>query len=827
MTTSEVAQGFTSAADDDRRVDPRLARLAAAAAARGTVLLANDGVLPLDPTARVAVFGRVQIDWFAVGYGSGGDVNAPYTTNLLDSLVEAGIAVDADLAETYRRWCAAQPVAAPEWGRWPRFHPEMELDEAAVGAAAARADVAVVVIGRAAGEDRENVLEPGSYYLTQTERLLLERVTARFERTVVVVDSGNVMDLSWAEELGVSALLLAWPGGMEGARAVADVLRGAVEPGGRLPDTIARRYEDCPSAASFGDPEANHYAEDVFVGYRYFETFAPDAVQFPFGFGLGYTTFTVVPGAPVREGDVVRLTASAANTGERAGSTVVQVYASPASGGALASPARELVAFARTAELAPGGTQELDLSFPVERLASFDDSGATEHRNAWVLEAGAHPLHVGLSVRDTAAAGAVDVGAAEVLEQLEEALAPSPEHPFDRMTPVRGRDGSVVVGWEPVPTATVDLRERIVSRLPEPVGPAGAAGAGGSGVGPTLRDVAAGRADLDDVVARLSAEDLAQLSYGDIEMSSPLGAPGNAGAFGGLTEGLRALGVPPVITTDGPSGIRVSAFASLLPCGTALASAWDPALVEELEGLHAEEMLRKGSDVLLAPGMNIHRDPLCGRNFEYYSEDPLLTGLTAAAYVRGIQSRGVSACPKHLACNNQETQRWVNDSRVSQRALREIYLRGFRICVEQARPRTVMTSYNKINGQWAHYSYDLATTILRGEWGYEGLVITDWWMRYAPDPLFAHLADSATRVRAQVDVLMPGGRTYTSTRAEGHDDSVLACYDPDDDSGEHLTLGELQRTARNVLRMALTTRALAGTTTESAPAGPAAAAVEG
>ena len=464
MTASEVAQGFTSAAaDDDRWVDPRLARLAATAAARGTVLLANDGVLPLDPTARVAVFGRVQIDWFAVGYGSGGDVNAPYTTNLLDSLVEAGIAVDADLAETYRRWCAAQPVAAPEWGRWPRFHPEMELDEAAVGAAAARADVAVVVIGRAAGEDRENVLEPGSYYLTQTERLLLERVTARFERTVVVVDSGNVMDLSWAEELGVSALLLAWPGGMEGARAVADVLRGAVEPGGRLPDTIARRYEDCPSAASFGDPEANHYAEDVFVGYRYFETFAPDAVQFPFGFGLGYTTFNVVPGAPVREGDVVRLTASAANTGERAGSTVVQVYASPASGGALASPARELVAFARTAELAPGGTQELDLSFPVERLASFDDSGATEHRNAWVLEAGAHPLHVGLSVRDTAAAGAVDVGAAEVLEQLEEALAPSPEHPFDRMTPVRGRDGSVVVGWEPVPTATVDLRERIVS----------------------------------------------------------------------------------------------------------------------------------------------------------------------------------------------------------------------------------------------------------------------------------------------------------------------------------------------------------------------------
>lgn len=336
MTISEVAQGFTSAdADDDRWVDPRLVRAAAGAAARGTVLLTNDGVLPLAPQTRVAVFGRVQIDWFAVGYGSGGDVNAPYTTNLLDSLVEAGVAVDAELARTYRDWCAAQAVPTPQWGDWPRFHPEMELDDETVEAAATRAEIAVVVIGRAAGEDRENVLEPGSYYLTETERRLLEQVTSRFERTIVVVDSGNVMDLSWAEGPGVSALLLAWPGGMEGARAVAEVLRGAVEPGGRLTDTIARRYEDYPSAANFGDPDANDYAEDVFVGYRYFETFAPQAVQFPFGHGLGYTTFTVAPGGAVRDGGAVRLGATVANTGARAGSTVVQVYAGavPRAGG--------------------------------------------------------------------------------------------------------------------------------------------------------------------------------------------------------------------------------------------------------------------------------------------------------------------------------------------------------------------------------------------------------------------------------------------------------------------------------------------------------------
>ena len=283
---------------------------------------------------------------------------------------------------------------------------------------------------------------------------------------------------------------------------------------------------------------------------------------------------------------------------------------------------------------------------------------------------------------------------------------------------------------------------------------------------------------------------------------------------------VPAASVPSFVMSDGPHGVRrqlgdgdhlgiaASEKATCFPTAATVANSWDPALAERMGEALGREARALGVDVLLGPGLNIKRSPLCGRNFEYYSEDPLLTGLTAAAYVRGVQSRGVSACPKHLACNNQETMRWVNDSRVSQRALREIYLRGFRICVEQSRPRTIMTSYNKINGQWAHYNYDLVTTILRGEWGYEGLVITDWWMRYAPDPLFEALADSATRVRAQVDVLMPGGRTYTSTRAEGHDDAVLACYDPEDASGEHLTLGELQRTARNVLRMALTTPAL-------------------
>nr|WP_279065362.1 glycoside hydrolase family 3 N-terminal domain-containing protein [Dermabacter hominis] len=279
-------------------------------------------------------------------------------------------------------------------------------------------------------------------------------------------------------------------------------------------------------------------------------------------------------------------------------------------------------------------------------------------------------------------------------------------------------------------------------------------------------------------------------------MDSPLGVRGNAGALGGVTGSLRERGVAPAITTDGPSGLRVSAFASLLPCGTALASTWNPEGVRELAELHAEEMLAKGSDILLSPGMNIQRDPLCGRNFEYFSEDPLLTGLMGAAVVNGVQSKGVAACPKHYAANNQEHNRIFSDSRVSERALREIYLRGFQIMVEESQPQTIMTSYNKINGVWGHYSYDLVTTILRGEFGFDGLVMTDWWMRMVEDPNFPALRDSAYRVRGGIDVLMPGSKEHGGDTCDtGVRDSLGS------DAG--LTLGELQRTALHVLRFIL------------------------
>ena len=259
---------------------------------------------------------------------------------------------------------------------------------------------------------------------------------------------------------------------------------------------------------------------------------------------------------------------------------------------------------------------------------------------------------------------------------------------------------------------------------------------------------------------------------------------------------LEERGIPALTTSDGPAGVRINAYTSLLPCGTALASTWDLELVEQLYELLGKEMEYHNTHILLGPGMNIHRNPLFGRNFEYFSEDPLLSGKMATAFVRGIQKNpGRGACPKHFAGNNQEVCRCKNDSRISERALREIYLKGFEIMIKESNPKTIMTSYNKINGVWSHYNYDLATVVLRQEWGYENLVITDWWMQKSHSPEFPELEDDAYRVRAQVDVLMPGNQ---DKNAKGYISNGTLL--PTLGKEEGITKAELQRTAKNVLK---------------------------
>lgn len=789
-STDQLAQGRVQLRSDDRWIPDGMGETCRRAAAEGIVLLKNDGgLLPVAGSATIAVFGRVQQDYFTVGYGSGGDVRPPYRWNLLDALrVSDVVEVDAPLAERYTAWCAENPVEAePEWGTWPRSHPEMPLSADEVTAVAARTPLALVVIGRSAGEAREQALEPGSFHLTDDERTLLERVTAAFEHTIAVVDTGNVIDLAWTQEYDLDAVLLAWQGGMESGRAVVDVLTGAVPAGGKLTATIAERYEHYPTAGHFGGHEHNEYVEDVYVGYRYFETFAPERVLYPFGFGLSYTSFDLrAPGATHDAGRVV-VPVEVTNTGARSGTEVVQVYVR-APHGLLGRPARHLAAFAKTRSLAPGESQTLELAFDLDDVAAYDDAGVTGHRSAFVLEAGGYEVLVGTDVRSARACGTVEVPELRVVRRLSEVAAVRPEHVFDRLVARAGDDGTLAE-HRPVPVATVSRRDRVTANLPKPLDRTG-------DLGITLDDVAGGHANLDTFLAQLDDDELEALSRGDYVMDSALGAPGNAGALGGTVASLRAKGVRALTTTDGPAGIRLATHTSLLPCGTALASTWNPDLVERLNTLLAQEMEAKGSDVLLAPGMNIQRDPLCGRNFEYFSEDPLLTGRMGAATVRGIQHAGLAACPKHFAANNQETNREHHDSRVSERALREIYLRGFEICVTEAAPRTIMTSYNKINGTWGHYHHDLVTTVLRGEWGFTGAVMTDWWLREATDPDFPALRNDAYRVRAQVDVNMPGAWDRDVQSGDG---SLLESFARPDG----ITLGELQRTARNVLRLVL------------------------
>lgn len=789
LVTSTVSQ--TSSEKSDKTFSPAegLDEVLRRAGAESMVLLKNNGkILPLSEENTVSVFGRVQYDTFFVGYGSGGDVNAHYKVSFADGLKKCDrIHLNTELCDVYRKWIKANPVDNGYWGHWPMSYDEMPVSDALAKRAAAVSDTALVFLGRAAGEDRENRLEKGSYYLTDEEEKMLSAVSRYFTRWAVVLNIGGIFDFSWMQKYNVPCALLCWQGGMEAGNALADVLCGKVSPSGKLTDTVAKAYDRLPTARNFGGKNKNHYEEDIYVGYRYFETFDKDGVLFPFGFGITYAEHSVNVISSEKTSTNYRVSAVVKNTGNANAKNVLQIYVSAADTD-LDMPERILCGFEKTKELMPGEEQTITFVIPPERLAAYDDGGKTGFRSAYVLQKGKYTFHLGFDSRETIPAGQFTVTENTLLEQLSEACAPRWDEHLMRLKKLNN-NGHIAKTFEPAPERTVDLRQRILDELPPLLH--------NRIPDCTFNDVREGKASLEEFAASLSAAELEALTRGDYIMNSPLGAKGNAGVFGGVLESLRDKGIPPLTCTDGPSGIRLAANTALLPNGTALASTWNPALTEEVYSFVANEMKERGSDVLLAPGMNIHRDPLCGRNFEYYSEDPLLTGKIAAAVVNGLQKNGVSACPKHFACNNQETNRTHNDSVVSERALREIYLKGFEICVKEAKPKNIMTSYNKINGVWSHYNYELVTDILRGEWGYEGCVMTDWWMRSSRSPEFPKIQDQAYRVRAGVDVLMPGGGRSGKRKPDGTLMRTLC-----EDGG--ITLNEIQRCAVHVLRFALT-----------------------
>ena len=733
---------------DGRKVTACAEHLALArkAGTEGMVLLKNAGkLLPLAKGSRLALFGKGVFDYVKGGGGSG-DVTVSHVRNLYDGLKEEkGLAeIYEPLADFYRENVKEQYAG----GAVPGMTVEPAVPEALFDGAAEFTDTALIVISRFSGEgwDRksvryegqvsderrqselsEKIFQDSDFCLTHEEAALVAKVKERFERIVVVLNVGGMVDTSWfIDDEKLPAVLLAWQGGMEGGLAMADILMGKVSPSGKLSDTFAGSLDDYPSTANFHEsPDYVEYTDDIYVGYRYFETMkdAKEKVNYPFGYGLSYTEFSIEPVWSGEKEGTVFVNVQVTNTGDFPGKEVVQLYYG-APQGLLGKPARVLGAFEKTKELKPGETETLVLTLPTAAMASYDDLGKVQ-KSAYVLEKGEYHFYLGNSVRD---AGLLDfvwtLDENQVTLQLTEKMVPS------QLTKRMLADGS----FEELPQRTPnDFMENGLGWPEYEVegdAPAVRARAryklwGQEAVKKImLIDVAEGRASLDEFMAQLTDRELAELLGGQ-----PNTGVANTFGFGNLPE----YGVPNLMTADGPAGLRIAPQCGVCttawPCSTMLACTWNRSLVEEVGAAAAREVKENNISFWLTPAVNIHRSPLCGRNFEYYSEDPYLTGEMASAMVLGIQSQKIGATVKHFACNNKETNRKNSDSRVSERAIREIYLKAFEIIVKKADPWAIMSSYNLINGHRASENKDLLTGILRDEWGFNGLVTTDWWTK--------------------------------------------------------------------------------------------------
>ncbi len=755
------------------------------AVAEGQVLLENkNNVLPINKNSTIAVFGRAQMNYYKSGTGSGGLVNVNRVIGIVEALRKLdeseGIKIYEPLYKAYEAFVANHPFdEGVGWAAEPLSQEEMPLNDSLVRDAASSSDYALVIIGRSAGEDRDNKDEPGAYRLSSLEMDMLRKVRSSFGKMIVLLNVGNIIDMSFVDEISPDAVMYVWQGGMIGGLGTVDVLLGKVSPSGRLSDTIADRIEDYPSTKNFGDEFKAVYEEDIFVGYRYFETFARDKVKYPFGYGLSYTSFSIEGNSLVKANDYISLNVTVTNTGLVSSKEVVMCFVE-APQGLLGKPKRVLASFVKTKELFPASSETLHIDIPFKNFASFDETGKCGLGTGFVLEKGNYKVYVGENVRSATSLAATEFKIEEdiMVEALENALGPV--EPFKKMTANETIEG-VKIGYEDAPLRKDTMKERRANRLPSDIPLTGDKGY-------KLTDVKAGRVTMDNFIAQLGVEDLCTIIRGE-GMSSKLVTAGTASAFGGISPSLKDKGIPIGCMDDGPSGMRLDSGmkAFSLPNGTLLACTFNPKLNEELFGFLGTEMLKNKVDVLLGPGMNIHRNPLNGRNFEYFSEDPLLTGIIGSAQIKGLQSKHVTGTIKHFACNNQEFSRHVVNPVVSERALREIYLRGFEIAVKEGAD-SVMTTYSLVNGVYTAGNYDLDTTILRDQWGFEGIVMTDWWARISEEDVEYNKTNFAGMVRAQNDLYMcvPGAMDDIG-------DNALSSVED-----KTLTIGELQRTAKNV-----------------------------
>lgn len=713
------------------------------AAQDGIVLMKNErNALPLQPgTLNLFGAGMYAFRLCAVGAGK-------ITPRYAVGLVEAA------------RQEKAYPLneALCEHFRWTDTVPPEDMLRAARG----QSDTAVMLLSRYSGENMDNSTLPGEGRLTQTEEDLLAALRSHFDQLVVVLNVGYPIDLDFVSRYDVDALVYSGFGGMLAGPALLDVLTGRVNPSGHIPDTWPVHYEDNPVSRNFyqcGDgrpriPADSHawlntlYGEDIYLGYRYFETFPQaDRRGYPFGHGLSYTRFQRSCRSLSFEEDMLHLSVQVQNIGEVPGREAVQIYLSKPDD-ALEQPARELAAFAKTKRLSPGEKVLLSLDVPLSRLASYDVS-----RGAYVAFGGRYTVFLGGSVREAAEIGTFELPADRIVRKAKGRLRPNV--PF---VPLTQRDQSEPAGQLSgvVEHARgLSPRRQGVEHFSHPVLPH-------SERHLTFRDVQADESLLAEFVGNMDTHTLARLMV-CAGHGWRVDARGEAGRLF-QTEGLD---LPEMIVADGNSGVNLREANIGMPSGATLAASFDPDLMEQVGRVIGEEARELGIQIILAPGMNLHRSPLCGRQPEYFSEDPYLAGAMAGSYCRGLESTGVGGCYKHLLCNNAETGRKRNQSILSRRAIRELYFRAFTYALEVHEPVSVMTSYNAVNGLFTSCDPELIQGMLFEECGFTGFVMTDWNSYDSADPVEMAAAGNCWITPGSLD------DTYVRMLEEGASDGRL------------------------------------------------------
>ena len=732
--------------------------LSRVAAREGFVLLKNDNnALPLK-NKRIALYGMGARLTVKGGLGSG-SVEERYSVNIEDGLKNAGFEIttekwlddyDSEYSSTYQEYhdmvedkvkdlvnpMEIIPIAHSYVYRYPsgRLVTKEDIENS-------ETDTAIYVLMRQAGECNDRKLEKGDYYITDIERENLRILSEAYKNTILVINVGGHIDLSFLDEIkGIDAVVLFVQGGEEGGNALSDVLSGKVNFSGKLSDTIPLRYEDIPFGDEFsylnGDLKNEYYKEGIYVGYRYFDSFDKD-VRYPFGFGLSYTDFKIETKSVSLDKTNINIKVAVTNIGEVSGKEVVQVYISlPGSN----KEYQRLVTFQKTKELEKGETETMDLSFSLEDCTSYN-----EEKAAWILDEGDYILRVGNSSRNTNLSAIFDIPQTIVVTECKNCCSLQNKLPL--FYPDKERE------------------ERVECEMRLRVNPEDFTTKTVSYIEPSIKETEEEKSILDS----LTIEEEAWLLQGGDLRNPPKGTLEIHGAGGKTVTALLGKGIRNVLFSDGPAGVNIANKVKALPGGgfapamvperyswgvmgkamkaqleripgeivyryaTAwpvemlLAQTWNKELLESIGKAVGEEMLQFGITIWLSPGMNIHRNPLGGRAFEYYSEDPVLTGELAASLTKGVQShKGLGVSLKHFCCNNTEDNRNGISSNVSERALREIYLKGFEIAVKKSQPKTVMSSYNMLNHIYTANRHDLLTDILRSEWGFEGLVMTDW-----------------------------------------------------------------------------------------------------